>query len=273
MSELRSETEISRILLRTPILMYHKVDVRNEVGINAIHPEKFRQQITFLVENGYQTITFQDLLYGSALPPKPLILTFDDGYECIYEHAFPVLRAAGYRAIIYIVTGFMGKMNQWDANLGGIRFRHLARAQLQEMDRAGWELGSHGVTHRALTRLGSKQVAKELVQSKMRLSVLSRRPVVSLAYPFGLHNHAVQAAARAAGYYFGCTGIHAGRRASLLSIQRVPVYQLEGPGALSRKLQCPLPRWERIKLSLLHLPARLIPLYQQLFKGQLFLDL
>ena len=259
---------------RVPILIYHKVEARKEVGINVVSPEKFRQHITVLRELGYRSVTFWDLLTAPALPPKPVIITFDDAYESVYHYAFPVLREFGFTAVVFVIAGFIGRWNSWDANLGGIRFRHMNEDQLREIARAGWEIGSHGVSHRALTFLGREQLEEEICQSRRILQIISENPVLTVAYPFAMHNPHVRAAAKKAGFTFGCKSIRGKEaREDLLQIRRAPVYQFEGMPGLRHKLDPQRISWpHKIKLSMLSAPAVLTPFYQALFKRELFLE-
>ena len=67
---------------------------------------------SLLKQRGYQTISFQDLFAaingGKALPPKPVILTTDDGYQSTYQYAFPIVQSYGYKMTLFISTGYIG---------------------------------------------------------------------------------------------------------------------------------------------------------------------
>lgn len=271
-SDLRSPVEINRILSKTPILMFHKIDPRLEFGINALSPSRFKMHVDWLHSQGFHAITFHDILSNRALPEKTVIITFDDAYESVYHHAFPILADAGFRAIVYVITNYIGKLNTWDMNLGGICFRHMSARQLAEISEKGWEIGSHTCTHRALTRLNESQLKREFSKSFQQLSTLTPRPVISVAYPFGMQGGQVQQAAKSAGYKFACGSIRGTTSQNLFSLCRIPVYQFEKVTALKRKLQASLPSLERTKLTILGYPAQLTPLYQRFFKPELFLD-
>lgn len=270
----RDLREVQDILQRIPILIYHKVEARKEVGINVVPPEKFRRHIALLRALGYQSVTFWDLLAAPALPAKPVILTFDDAYESIYHYAFPVLQEFGFSGVAFVIAGFIGRLNRWDVNLGGFRFRHMTEEQLREIEQAGWEIGSHGVSHCTLTFPGREQLRREICDSRRILQKISAKPLVSIAYPFAMHNHRVRETAKEAGFIFGCKSIRGGEeRGDLLQIRRTPVYQFEGTAALAHKLEPQrIPLFHKIKLSVLSGPALLTPFYQALFKRQLFLE-
>ncbi len=272
MSSLRSPFEIYDILSKTPILMYHKIDPRMEFGINALSPSRFKMHVYWLRDHGFKTITFYDILLKESLPEKTVIITFDDAYESVYQQAFPILNAVGFRAIVYVISNFIGRENSWDMNLGGICFRHMTAQQLRELSEKGWEIGSHTCTHRALTRLKNAELNIELKDSLNRLTTVSNRPVISIAYPFGMQNERVHLTANSAGYKFGCGSIRGTASQNFYSLRRIPVYQFENVNALKRKLQANLPLQEKLKLTILSFPAQLTPLYQRLFKPELFLD-
>jgi len=270
----RSSAEVKALLQRIPILTYHKVALRREMGINVISPNRFYQHVSFLHEEGFRSVTFWDLLNEPELPPKAVILTFDDAYESIYQHAFPILQEFGFRGVVFVIAGFVGCWNHWDINLGGIHFRHMSEEQLQEIERAGWEIGAHGATHRALTMLSGTQLEQEIRDSRCVLERISSKPLVSIAYPFGMHNLRVRRVAGGAAFRFGCKSIRGtNSTADLLQLRRIPVYQFDGIPALQRKVNCAgISPYEKIKLSLLSAPAVLTPFYQTLFKRQLLLE-
>jgi peptidoglycan/xylan/chitin deacetylase (PgdA/CDA1 family) len=243
------------------------------LGINTISPKQFRRQIRFLAENGYRTHTIDDILQNRADSRKSFVITFDDGYECIYKHAFPILKEAGFKAVVFLVAGYINEWNYWDANLGGIRFRHLSTDQIGELAAAGWEIGSHGVAHRPLSYLNSTRLNYELGHSREILENIVKKDITTLSYPFGMQNSRVQKAAERAGYKFGFKNISwNGTIDNLFSIPRIPVYKLDTIRALKKKLFISSFRSERAKLSILSWPARFTPIYQILFRKQISLE-
>ncbi len=274
MGNKRPFPDIASILNRTPVLMYHKIDPRMEVGINALSPPQFQEQMRYLQQEGYQTITFQDLLFAGEIPAKPVMITFDDAYESVYENALPVMKQYQQRGVVYVIGEFIGKLNEWDANFAGIKFRHMSEAQLVEVANMGWELGAHTMTHRALSWIDEYHLKSEILQSRQVLTSLSEKPIVSLAYPFGMQNGKVRKFAEEAGIVFGCKGMRKRPETlDLLQLPRIPVYQFESLSAFRRKLQLPMPpAWERWKLTTLSSPAILTPMFQYFFRRQLFLD-
>jgi peptidoglycan/xylan/chitin deacetylase (PgdA/CDA1 family) len=183
--------------INVPVLTYHYIRVnpdRNDrLGFAlSVTPGDFAAQMDWLAQNGYHTITTADLYtylnaYG-GLPSKPVILTFDDGYADFYTTALPILRSHDFRAVAYIVSGFVG----WPG--------YMTAAQIREADRSGMEIGSHTVNHPNLANLSAGAVRTQLVQSKEFLEQVVGHPVVSFCYPSGKYTSSVAAAVAAAGY-------------------------------------------------------------------------
>jgi peptidoglycan/xylan/chitin deacetylase (PgdA/CDA1 family) len=179
--------------LQAPILMYHRVS--NKGGSRYTLPvESFRQQMQYLHDEGYQTLTvtqFADALRdGGAIPKKPVVLTFDDGYLDVYENAFPILKEMGFTATVYIITSTLEPSKS---------FGYLQEDQIKELFQAGWEIGSHSVTHSNLTKtkLG---VGNELKESKAALDDLLDVPVTSFSYPYAVANAEIKELAAQSGY-------------------------------------------------------------------------
>jgi peptidoglycan/xylan/chitin deacetylase (PgdA/CDA1 family) len=179
-----------------PILAFHKVDPRWEWGVTRVTPRQFTSVIRYLKTYGYETLTLTQALNPDyPLPEKPVILTFDDAYQSIYEYAFPILQDAGYTATIFVITEFVGLRNTWDVNLGWLYFQHLAWDAIRELSRAGFGFGSHTHRHPDLTRVGKDRI---LLEDHLGLPV----PIVS--YPFGRYNREVIQLSREAGYRAAC---------------------------------------------------------------------
>ena len=249
-----------------PILTYHKITERREFGINTVHPASFENQMRSLREAGYQTVTFDDISKGT-IPDKAIIITFDDGYTSVYDKAFPILKSLDFKAVVFIISGYIGRENTWDANLAGITFSHLDASQIKLLSQENFEIGSHGVSHRALPYLREPQIVYELEKSREELSGLIEKPVRTIAYPFGIQNKSVQEMAANAGYQFGCINLWGGRNDVPLCLRRFPVYRADSISALKRKIKdSPFHRVEILKLKILSWPALLTPVYQKFFK-------
>ncbi|MEA3327010.1 MAG: polysaccharide deacetylase family protein [Chloroflexota bacterium] len=160
-----------------PILLYHQVE--NEVSTNRyqVSIPDFRAQMAALQDMGFTVITIshflEALLDGSELPEKPIVITFDDGHESVYMHAFPIMQEFGYPGVFYIVANRINDVPEF-----------LNVAELKEMIAAGWEIGSHSYTHADLTKDHSI-AAKEIGQSKSDLEAALSTSILTFAYPYG----------------------------------------------------------------------------------------
>lgn len=192
-----------------PILAYHKVDARFELGGTRTTPRQFARQMRFLADHGYQPVTLSRALEltseGRSGEAKYVCLTFDDAYEGLYAHAWPILKEHGFTATVFAVADFVGAGNTWDINWLGLTFRHLGWGQMREMSAAGVEFGSHGASHRDLRHLDDAELDRELRGSKQVLEQGLGGPVTVFSYPFGRYDERVKRAVQVAGYAAACS--------------------------------------------------------------------
>ena len=192
-----------------PILAYHKVDTRLELGGTMISPKRFAGHLDYFKRNGYQSVTLSRAVelmrQGEGGDKKYLCLTFDDAYAGLYQHAFPLLKEFGFTATVFVVTDYVGRSNDWDINWGGLKFEHLTWEQMKEMQACGIEFGSHTKTHRDLRFLSPEQLREELEGSKRTMEQELGATITTLSYPFGLYDEKVKQAARDAGYLSACS--------------------------------------------------------------------
>ena len=183
-----------------PILLYHWIAVSPSDGPNYtspyyVKPERFEEEMKLLHDWGYTTITIDMLLKsiaeGTELPPRPMLITFDDGHLNNYTTAFPIMQKYGFTGILYVVGNYIGIDD------------YLSADQIKEMAAAGWEVGSHSMSHSDLTALEPQRQRAEVVDSKDFLEKTLGVPIQSIAYPFGLSNSSVIDYAHFAGYSAG----------------------------------------------------------------------
>jgi peptidoglycan/xylan/chitin deacetylase (PgdA/CDA1 family)/glycosyltransferase involved in cell wall biosynthesis len=182
--------------VRVPVLLYHHVGaaVSGAASGLTVTTEQFSAQMRWLKQRGYTGISAGQWLgwlrEGAALPPKPVLVTFDDALADLATQAFPVLREHGFRATVFVVTQQIGKSNTWSELDAGMQ-RCLDSGQLREWASQGIEFGAHSQTHPDLTRLSRAQLEAELRGSRKELEQLLQVPVRAFAYPFGYYNSAV----------------------------------------------------------------------------------
>ena len=173
---------------RIPILMYHSISDLDESGRGPYYkigtsPRAFEAQLCFLRTNGYQSIGLQQavaMMDGTAQgPEKPVVLTFDDGYQDFYTEAFPLLSRFGYSATVFLPTAYIG-----DVALTFNGIECLTWDQVRQLHQAGIEFGSHTVTHPQLYGMSSDQLRKEVGVSKHQIEQKLGESVEAFSYPY-----------------------------------------------------------------------------------------
>jgi peptidoglycan/xylan/chitin deacetylase (PgdA/CDA1 family) len=185
----------------TPILMYHEVGPhRGGSKLNhwRVLPEDFARQLAHLARRGYRGVALRDLLDVPSADGKRAVLTFDDGYAGVLASALPLLGTHGFSATVFVVSGKLGGVNDWDGETPGDAL--LSADGVRALHAAGIEIGSHGTTHRALPELSDADLAAEVAGSKTALEAVIGAPVVSFCYPYGAFDDRSVEAVRAAGY-------------------------------------------------------------------------
>ncbi len=227
----------------TAVLAYHKVDDRFELGLTNVRPKLFERQISALVARGFRIISdLEPVGFG-----KSVCLTFDDGYDCFHRNVVPALSSFGVKAIVFVITDFVGKTNSWDVRLSYKPFRHMDTRQIKDVTRLGFEVGSHSCSHKDLTRLSPPSLKRELTESKKYLEDITGGEVDAFSFPFGRYNRVTAEAALTAGYrrLFGLGSIS---REGVIA--RTPVYKIDSVAAVLRKLD--LNRMEIWKSDFIH---------------------
>jgi peptidoglycan/xylan/chitin deacetylase (PgdA/CDA1 family) len=178
-----------------PILLYHRIAVSLTDSQYYVSPDKFEEQIKLLHDWEYTTITTETLVKaiteGAALPPRPILITFDDGNLDNYTTAFPIMQKYGFSGVLYIIDTYVGADKYMNVD------------QIKEMVSAGWEVGSHSMTHLELTTLDPDQQQYEIIESRRFLENKLGVPVLTFAYPFGISDTVVINTVYSAGYIAG----------------------------------------------------------------------
>ncbi|HWR42483.1 polysaccharide deacetylase family protein [Sporomusa sp.] len=224
-----------------PILAYHQVSSVPEVY--SIDPDQFEEHMRYLESHGYTAISLAELFAAKSgvqsLPPKPVIITFDDGYDDNYLTALPIMEKYGMKGTVFVIAGQVGQPG------------YLTWDQVKAMQAKGTEVGSHTYSHVALSEISQPQLMDEVTRSKQMIENNLARPVDFFAYPFGQYNIDTIAALKQAGYTGACTGLPG------LGTTTDDAYQL-------KRVNIPRPKyglWEfRLRLIRAHLYAKLSPL-------------
>jgi len=213
---------------QVPILMYHYIrnaEGETELGKNlSVSPEKFAEQMKVLKDTGYVSIKLADLAdpekkaisKAAYDKKKPIVITFDDGYENALSSALPILQENDFIGTFFIIRDFVG------------RPEYLSQAQIDELEKAGMEIGSHSLDHPDLTTTDASDAQKEITESKYNATVF--------CYPSGKFNDTVVSLVKKAGYLAAVTtqGGIADQSSNLFELPRVRVQESSGQALLSR---------------------------------------
>ncbi len=219
-------------MTRISVLMYHKVSRCFEIGITVVKPSRFKDHVALIASDGRPVIKAQEIVNATE---DSIVITFDDGYQCIYENALPVMLDAGLTATVFPIVDHVGRKSCWDFNGRITPFQHLSWQQLREFVSLGFEVGSHTLTHRDLTRLTEQELRHEIRASKFTLEDKLGCEVTAISYPFGRFNRRVLDEVIQAGYLVGFTNKPA-KAGSLLAIGRAGVYSVDGKASVLAKL-------------------------------------
>ena len=177
--------KITRPSISIPVIGYHYIKYgKNDIDV---FPGNFENQMQYLKDHGYQTILSSDIkkiknqiLTNSSLTnQKYVIITFDDGYQSVYDNAFPIMEKYNYKGIIFLISSYV-KTNY------SRTFMDIY--EINELLKAGWEIGSHTISHVYLDRCSLKDQIKEIHGSKFNLEELFKTKLNAIAYPYGIIN-------------------------------------------------------------------------------------
>lgn len=194
------------------ILMYHQVGVfapmREHRSTYCDH-RRFAAQMAYLNRLRYPVLSLDAAIAGlrgeRALPPRAVVLTFDDGYENFYQYAWPVLARHGFPAMVYLLADRLGQPASWFADDGRATPPLMSAQRVRELRRAGVDFGSHGLSHRRLARIDRDDARREIADSRQRLEQVLGELVRHFCYPYGSYDDAVVAMAAEAGYVSATT--------------------------------------------------------------------
>jgi peptidoglycan/xylan/chitin deacetylase (PgdA/CDA1 family) len=180
-----------------PILMYHHI---GDLPIDAtelqttwtVTPKNFDAQMQWLARSGFRSITMAQLVAHlknrQPLPAKPIIISFDDGWEEQFSTAFPIMTRYGLSATFFVYTQPLDHT------------QYMTWAQVQALATGGMDIQSHSITHPHLRTMAPDAAFKEIADSKATLEKRLGKPVVAFCYPFGEYNNAIVEMVKRAGY-------------------------------------------------------------------------
>jgi peptidoglycan/xylan/chitin deacetylase (PgdA/CDA1 family) len=227
------------------ILTFHAID--DQPDVVSFPPRLFEWGLARLHDAGYRTLPLIDavehLRRGWPLPERSFVITFDDGFRSVYEHALPVLCRFGMCATLFLIAGSCeGRANTW---LGRPM---LNWSQVRELYAGGVSIGAHTVSHPDLRRLPLARAAAEMSESKALIEDVLGAPVTSFAYPDGYYDIRVQRLVRE---YFSCAcsdqlGL-ATPASDPYALERVDTYYLRSESLFSLTLGRSFPWYVRAR--------------------------
>ena len=223
--DLGNATQAPRPESRAPVLCYHRIGGPLELGVTRVGRAVFARQMTVLARAGWRTLALDEFSFPRTAhhAPRTFLLTFDDGYASLADHAYPILADLGFTATTFLITDYVGKTNTWDVRYTWNRLPHLAWRDVEQWRARGFTFASHGATHRRLTWLNDAAAQEDLRRSRdVLLARLGTDAGRAVAYPFGAVDDRVMALARTAGYELGFGGVKG--KGDPLHLSRVPVY-------------------------------------------------
>ncbi len=133
-------------------------------------------------------------------PERPIVITFDDGYESFLSIGAPVLEQFEYKATVFLVSSCVGSTNRWDEQVGDVKEVLMSKEQVLECVKKGHEFGSHTRNHANLCQVDLSNAEEEIRESKASLESWLPTSVQFFCYPYGSENSAVQKLVKDAGY-------------------------------------------------------------------------
>jgi len=222
--------------IRVPSLMYHYVDwlprAADRFRIDlTVSPTDFEEQLKWLRAQGYTTVTTSQLWWtldqAAALPPKPIQLTFDDGYSSHYAYVLPLLQRYGFAGTFFVTANLVGR--------GG----YMTVDQVRALADAGMDVQSHATDHFSMSALAPTAQEYQMCTARRILSAWTGTDVRHFAYPSGDFNGASFDALAKCGYLsaYKKAGGAVQSSGAMFTLQRSRVRGQQGLAALLTALR------------------------------------
>jgi peptidoglycan/xylan/chitin deacetylase (PgdA/CDA1 family) len=204
----RADLAVTQRPQQVPVLMFHRIADEGPAGLAPyrVSSAMFRAQMAWLRRNGYHTIVSAELAWFLAnnhpFVGRPVMITFDDGYQDFADQAWPVLRSHDFRAEVFVVTDLVGQTAQWDRRLGEPA-RLMDAPTIARLAQQGVSFGSRLASHRRAYGLSTLELAEELTRSRAMLQRWLGRSVDSFAAPYGVTDERLRLLAAECGFRVG----------------------------------------------------------------------
>jgi peptidoglycan/xylan/chitin deacetylase (PgdA/CDA1 family) len=222
----------NEIRTKVPVLMYHRVahDGPEELKRYRVAPDVFREQMRWLRRHGFHAVTSGELAWfierRHPIVGRPVLLSFDDGFQDFADTAWPIIRQSDFRAEVFVVADLVGGVSEWDASCGGA-FPLMDAATIAKLHTEGVVFGSHLASHRAADGLSTLELAQELLRSRSALQGWTGIAPASLAPPYGATDQRLQKLAAECGYST-CFGTRPGLVGFGADLMNLPRFEVRG---------------------------------------------
>lgn len=247
-----------------PVLMYHRVITNeDEKGVydTYVTKENFEKQMKYIKENGYETINFYDIKNGEFKRrfdenKKYVIITFDDGYRDNLINVLPILKKFNLKVVLFFITDIL--YNKWDTDVEGRpkekKFKLMNLEEIKEFYASGLvEIGGHTTVHLDMPTIDEHILKKDLEISKKKIEEITKKKIISFAYPWGKNNEKSRQLVKDIGYQFAVSTESGSPCFSdnLFEIQRVGIYSKDDMEKFKKKLSgnYPFMRENRARLK------------------------
>lgn len=193
---------MSAFLPRFKILAYHSIGETSR-DIWEVSSAKFQEQMQYLAKHKFRVMSleeaFRKMIVGE-IPERSIVITFDDGYESLWNFAFPVLKDFGFVATVFLPVAYVGGIDKFSYEQPREHMSLLSWQMIMESQGAGISYASHSMSHKNLISLDDWTLHYELEESKRALATRLGTSFHALAYPFGMYDARVKRVARNLGY-------------------------------------------------------------------------
>ena len=184
----RKPATAAEILAKTqvPILCYHQIrewrSTDSQTAKDYITPvNTFKAHMKMLADSGYNSVlpdqVYNYLIYGDALPSKPIMLTFDDTDLDQFTVAAPEMKKYGFKAVYFIMTVSIGRMG---------KVKYMNSEQIKQLSDEGNVIGSHTYDHKNVKKYEAADWVTQIEKPTKRLEEITGKKIEYFAYPFGL---------------------------------------------------------------------------------------
>ena len=235
---------LERRPLKIPILMYHRVSRAAQPSRYTVSEGEFRRQMTSLRDSGCRVLSLADTIAQLGVPPASssnvACITFDDGFMETFEVAASILSEFRFSATFFLVSGLVGLTNRWDLATGAepecvLMGWREAKCLLS----AGFDIGSHSVSHPVLTELSGAQALDEIRRSKQDIEANLGVATRYFAYPYGRFDQRIRDLVSGAGYAAACSSLSgfASSENDRFALRRIEVFGTDSVRLFLRKVK------------------------------------